>query len=459
MTPWHETQAQGVDLTLSDQDFFNRYARQQDTLYSKKPKQHSDRFGKRFSIGVNMLGWTLTVPNLMVEFDLNKTKLNNRSLVLNVRYNPKMTNHTVTPRFVFDDTGVSFQFRKYWRTGKKDNEGYNAQYQKLNLERPDTLYRNVIIKDDLGRSKTIRQAYFTPEDSVKAMNYTGDASRSVLYNRYHNLRRTLSGRMIRNARNWRAYYLGAYASFDKYDWCYGKKGEKGQLISIGATAGWSVPLLASAYPHQGGLDLDLGLNVGLPIAKYDGYRYADRTYADGAWSKQAAHYEPVPSRNSNGWAITPKYILQDIHVSLIYRFRSVASKVDLDLVGQYDMKEIQKFRDKAFAASSRQDSMKRAYEAYLDSVARRQAVIDDSTNWANYQIQRRLEAKLRINPDTTQLTPEELEQYKRIILKLDPKATKQTRKAKKAARKQAKQTQKEREGLSSNVNNAIQEKR
>ncbi len=435
--------AQGVNMSLSDEDFFSNYAHKKDTTYSKTPAQHRDAFFKRFSLGVNLAGWTMTVPNLMVEFDLNKTKLNNRSLILNARYNPRIKRHVVTPKFVFDVSGVSLQFRKYWRTGKLGKEFYYGnEFRKLHLQRPDTLFHDSIEKDYLGRETAKKIPYFTHEDSLIAEQYTGDPNRSGFYNRYHNVRRTLSGRMIEDARTWRAYYLGAYASFDKYSYCWGKRGERGRLASIGATAGWSIPLLASAYPHQGGLDLDLGVNIGLPLANYNGYKYVDREFKDGQWSNSNAHYIDVPSHNSNGWKVEPKYIVHDIHISLIYRFRSIANKVDLALVDRYNEREIQKFINKRDARASRRDSIKRAYEATTDANRRLMDAKSDSTRWAEYQTTRYLQAMLKLNPDTTQFSPEQLMEYERLILKMTPDAKKKVLKYLEKEQEKEKRTQK-----------------
>ncbi len=434
--------AQGVNMSLSDEDFFSNYAHKKDTTYSKTPAQHRDTFFKRFSLGVNLAGWTMTVPNLMVEFDLNKTKQNNRSLILNARYNPRFKRHVVTPKFVFDVSGVSLQFRKYWRTGKLGQEFYYGnEFQKLHLQRPDTLFRDSIEKDYIGRETTKKIPYFTHEDSLIAEQYTGDPNRSGFYNRYHNVRRTLSGRMIEDARTWRAYYLGAYASFDKYSYCWGKRGERGRLASIGVTAGWSIPLLASAYPHQGGLDLDLGVNIGLPFANYNGYKYVDREFKDGQWTNSHAHYQDIPSRNSNGWKIEPKYIVHDIHISLIYRFRSIANKVDLALVDRYNETEIQKFISKRDARASRRDSIKRAYEVAKDANMRLMDAKSDSTRWADYQTTRYLKAMLKLNPDTTQFSPEQLKEYERLILKMTPEAKEKVLKFKEQEKKQEKRLQ------------------
>ncbi len=437
--------AQSIDFSLSDQDFFSAYTHKKDTTYGKSLVQHRDAFYKRFSLGVNLAGWTLTVPNLMVEFDLNETELNNRSLVLNAHYNPQIKRHTVTPKFKFDVAGVSLQFRKYWRMGKQSKNDYHEDYRLLNLKRPDTLFHKITKENEWGVYEMVKIPYFTSEDSITAKKYSGDPNRSGLYNRYHNMRRRLSGRTLENARNWRAYYLGAYVSYDKYSYCFGRRGEKGHLASIGATVGWSVPLLASSYRHQGGLDLDLGINIGLPFANYDGYKYVDRKFENGEWSEEHAHYQDVPLRSSKGWEIAPKYIVHDIHVSLVYRFRSIASKVDLALVDRYQ-KTIEKFDYRKDIRVNRQDSIVRAHEQKVHTEKQRMYEETDSVGWGDYMRKRYLEAMLKLNPDTTRFTPEQLRDYQRLILKMTPeaqeKALKQQKKEKKRKANQTDSTTK-----------------
>lgn len=58
---------------------------------------------------------------------------------------------------------------------------------------------------------------------------------------------------------WRTYYWGIYAGYTKFNLMW-NKGVAGDLFQAGVTGGWEVPLYQC---KQGGLDLDLGLSIGI----------------------------------------------------------------------------------------------------------------------------------------------------------------------------------------------------
>ena len=344
--------------------------------------------------------------------------MNNRSISLFAKYRPN-TKHDIKPRFFYNRSAVRLEYRKYWRTGKVSNSYVHDEYRLLNLSKPD-LYRKVNVLDEFGDEDFVWEPYFSAKDSLKMGSYEGDAYRSNLYNRYHNLRRFLSGRTLNKARNWRAYYAGAFLGYDRYAYCFGKRGEQGHILAVGATAGWSVPLLASAYPREGGLDLDLGVNVGLPFTKWEGFRYVDKDVADyGVEGTRDPYYQAVSSRSSSTWKLNAKYLLQDVHISLVYRFRSIAKKVSLDLVDEYEQKEILRFRERANLLDEAVNLSLREASARKDSLARVAKERSDSAEWADFNTKRRLEALLLMNPDTTQFHGRDSLDYIRLILGKD----------------------------------------
>ncbi len=430
--------AQSVDFNKSPEDFFGSYVHKKDTAFSNQVYIW-DTFGKRFSLHANTFEWALTVPNIGVEFDLDETKMNNRSVLLFGKYNPN-TKHDIKPRFVFNIGAVRAEFRKYWRTGKVSYNYYHSDYELLHIVKPDTLFREVTTVNEFGQEEYHWEPYFSPKDSLKIGKYNGDSYRHMMYNRYHNIRRIISGRTINNARNWRAYYAGAFLGYDRYSYCWGKHGEQGHILAVGATGGWSIPLMASSYPREGGLDLDLGVNVGLPFAKWDGYKYVGKDVPDyGIEGTRDPYYQRVADKSSDKWKLNPKYILQDVHISLVYRFRSIGKKVSLDIVDEYEEKEIQKFKDRANGLEeainrSLQESLNR-----MDSLAVVEKNRADSAEWADYNIKRRLEAMLEMDPDTTQFHGRDSVDYIRLILGKD---TTEYRKIKEAQVKEARQIEK-----------------
>jgi len=444
--------AQNIDFNKSPEDFFGSYVHKKDTAFSNQVYIW-DTFGKRFSLHANVFEWAITVPNIGVEFDLDETKMNNRSILLFGKYNPN-TKHDIKPRFVFNLGAVRAEFRKYWRTGKVSYNYYHSDYELLHIVKPDTLFREVTTVNEFGQEEYHWEPYFSPKDSLKIGTYNGDSYRHMMYNRYHNIRRLISGRTINNARNWRAYYAGAFLGYDRYSYCWGKHGEQGHILAVGATAGWSIPLIASSYPHEGGLDLDLGVNVGLPFAKWEGYKYVDKDVADyGIEGTRDPYYQAVASKSSSKWKVNPKYILQDIHISLVYRFRSIGKKVSLDIVDEYEEKEIQKFRDRA---NSLEEAINRSLQESLnrmDSLA----IVDknraDSAEWADYNTKRRLEAMLEMDPDTTQFHGRDSVDYIRLILGRD---TTEYRKIKEAQVREARQLAKAYEDSVESVRLAFQ---
>lgn len=371
---------------------------------------YREKIIKRFSFHFNAVDWALTLPNVGIEFDFDKTAKNNRSILVFGKFNGN-TKHTVKPKFVFNLAQVRLEFRKYWRTGKIGmGDRYHEEYKKMNLIKPDTLWRKVTVVNEFGEEEEIKEPYFTPEDSLIMNDYDGDPNRGRFSNMYENARRLISTRTMENSRNWRAYYIGAFAAWNKYSYCIGKKGEQGTIYSVGAAFGWSVPILAARYPKEGGLDLDLGLNVGLPIAKYEGYRYV--------YQENNSHYTHDGRHSlSDGWGINLKHVLQDIHISLVYRFRAISHKVSLALVDDY-AKHIQAWEDRQKKVEAEKREIGELVSIRLDSIRKREAYDADSTSWADRQRRDYLVAMLEIYPDK-QLQGQDSLDYIRLILGKD----------------------------------------
>lgn len=228
-------------------------------------------FLKRWSIMTNAVDWIVATPNLGVEFDLAGNEKTRFSILMNGKYNWN-THHSIQPRIVYNVAAGSVEARKYWRTGGSIR-GAMERYTKDN--------RDTTISLPLWGFRRFR-------------------------------RNVLSGRTFMNPRVWRAYYVGVYAGYEKYTISLGRKGKQGDSYNFGFTGGWSVPL----YPFKDGrsVDLDLGLAVGAKMTAYDKFGY-DEEY--GCYTYQG----------SKGRHIVPFPVVQDIHLSFVFRFRSIGKKV------------------------------------------------------------------------------------------------------------------------------------
>lgn len=369
--------------------YFQSLLPRRDTTYSAMmEKGHKDSFLKRFSIHTNMVDWATLVPNVGLEFDLSQTPKTHWSIGVFGKYNGR-SKHT---GFLYNVQSVRVETRKYWRTGNqgkvKDHIGdgksrfQSLDYSKLDLRKP---YKESV--DSLNNP--VREPHYTGQDSVIAEQYNGDPYRGRLYNRYHQLRRLLSTRTINNPRNWRAYYIGAYAGVDKWSISFSKNGKQGTGVYAGVIAGWSIPLLTQRFPKEGSLDLDLNLHLGLKAVKYDAFQYEDDTQ----------HFVYDAASSAPGWKIVPYPVVQEINVGLVWRFRSIKNKVDLALVDEYE-RIIEKFNERRQARRSSLDAKRtEGYEKAAET-KRRNAEISDSTSYANYFHERRLRNALLLNPDT-----------------------------------------------------------
>ena len=125
-------------------------------------------------------------------------------------------------------------------------------------------------------------------------------------------RNVLSGRTFTDPRTWRAYYVGVYAGYEKYTISLGRNGKQGDSYNFGFTGGWSIPV----YPFRDGrsLDLDLGLAVGAKMTAYDEFGYDEEYGCYTYKGTRGRHFVPYP-------------VVQDIHLTFIFRFRSISKKV------------------------------------------------------------------------------------------------------------------------------------
>lgn len=448
---------------------FDRYVQQKDTAMMEFVNKHRrDKFVKRFSFHTNAVDWVTLVPNLGVEFDLNGTPRNNYSLSIFGKFNGRSKHG----KLVYNVNAVRVEGRKYWRTGKHGKaKEYYDDFERLYTDtssiyfNADTLVGHSYYVDTLGwvaKAKgvtgieSIRATSDMTQAQKDSLDFTEDSLgireskfRKWYYNTYHKVRRNItSGRTLENARNWRAYYLGVWAGIDNWSISFTGKGKQGQGVGAGLVAGYTLPLLPQRFPREGSLDLDLGLAVGWKAVKYDAYIYEDQTQ----------HYVYDPASSHPSWKIVPYPIVQDIHVSLVWRFRGIKSKVDKSLIDDYNKNWVEKYNDRATAAWNKNNAVRQKREEILEAIRESNFAMSDSTGlWDGFH-RRRLDAAMRINPDTVFVgadqrlylkifkglrSQEEQDKYLKSQQEASERVAKEaTEQAKKAAKESARQAKK-----------------
>lgn len=230
-------------------------------------------FFRMLSLHTNVVDWFLATPNATLEIDLSPYHRARYSVLLTGKINPATRNHTINPRWVYNVTSIKGELRRYWRTGSIET-AWDLENVRL---------------DSVVRDTTL----------------WGPLSKWSYFRRKH-----LSGRYKKHPRPWRAYYLGFYGAYNKFSLCIDGKGKQGSAMSLGLSAGWSVPLYKRL--DGSGWDLDIGASVGAMMPKYDEYEY----------NRESGCY--VFTKKVDG---KPTLMPQELRISLAYRFRSIDRKV------------------------------------------------------------------------------------------------------------------------------------
>lgn len=401
---------------------FDKYVQKPDTArqaYVEKYKR--DKFIKRISFHTNVIDWVTLVPNIGIEVDLKQSPRNNYSIALFGKFNGNSTHE----KFVYNVNAIRVEGRKYWRTGKfgKDDK-YHDDYVRIVTDKAsvyfnaDTLVGYSYYNDGLGRKakaegvtvneygnpiKSVREYADTLDFAEDSLGVKNNKFRAWLYNTYHKVRRNYtSGRTLDNPRNWRAYYLGLWAGIDNWSISLTGKGKQGKGIGAGVVAGYTLPLLPQKFPREGSLDLDLGLAVGLKAVKYDAYAYEEHTQ----------HYVHDRQNSQPSWTIVPYPVIQDLHVSLVWRFRGIKHKVDRSLIDDFD-KWVKEYDDRSVAEKKYSDVQDKRKEI-LKAMELRSGFKSDSASFWDTFHKRRLEAAVRIKSDTV-FTGKDHQEYLRLI--------------------------------------------
>ena len=221
----------------------------------------------RFAFKTNALEWLITIPNFGVEFDLQDSEYNNMTVGLTAKYNWNTTHNFDSwsqelnpgPPAVFNILDIRPEFRYYYRTVKATSKKKNAN-NKFDIER------------------------FLKEK--------------------------------KNARPWRAHYVGAYVNYGNYALKFGQRGYQGDVFGLGASAGYALPM----YEYKRGfIDVELGFSVGLQLAVKDVFVHNPDGFV----------YMKVTSE-SKGLHMTPFPVVSEMRVAFAWRSKSIKDKVKED---------------------------------------------------------------------------------------------------------------------------------
>lgn len=189
-----------------------------------------------WALKTNALEWLLTVPNLNFEADLSSSPYNKKTLGVTVTYNWQ-TAHKYTPYYAFNLLDIRPEFRYYFRTHLKGKD-------------------------------------------TKKKNYN-DFDEWVYY--------SLAER--KKPKEWRAYYMGAYADYANYAFKFSPEGIQGYAIGLGATVGYGIPL----YQYKKfAIDLELGASLGFVMTKYDKFAHNSEGYYYYPTEQKNLHFVPFP---------------------------------------------------------------------------------------------------------------------------------------------------------------------
>lgn len=407
---------------------FERYVQKKDTAQvAFVQKYKRDKFIKRISFHTNAVDWVTLVPNIGIEVDLKQSPRTNYSIAMFGKYNGNSTHG----KLVYNVNAFRVEGRKYWRTGKYGSgDKYYQDMVKLVTDtasiyfNADTLAGVRYYNDDIGEEAkalgvtnkdvgySIRANSEWTAEQKDSLDFAEDSLgtkkgrfRAWLYNTYNKVRRNVtSGRTLDNPRNWRAYYLGLWAGIDNWSISLTGNGKQGKGIGAGVVAGYTLPLWPQKFPREGSLDLDLGLAVGWKAVKYAAYRYEEHTQ----------HYVHDAGASQPSWKIVPYPIIQDIHVSLVWRFRGIKHKVDRSLIDDFYNKHVDSYKTRKTAAETKYMNVKSQRERLLNAMKLRSGVLADSTSFWDIFHRRRLEAAQRIKPDTV-FTGKDHQDYLRLI--------------------------------------------
>ena len=235
-------------------------------------------FIDRWAFKTNAFEWLLTIPNFGVEFDLVNSPYNQMTVGLTAKYNWN-TYHKLQPPVVFNLLDVRPEFRYYYRTTER--KAANSSDEKTKMSAKEWFDTKI----------------FTTER--------------------------------KNARPWRAQYIGAYINYASYTFKLSETGIQGHVIGLGASAGYDIPM----YQYKNGaIDVELGFSVGLQMATKEKFKHNADTYK----------YFQVTEGVKPGFHITPFPVVSELRLAFVWRHKSIKEKVQEDVEKRKMMERMEK---------------------------------------------------------------------------------------------------------------------
>lgn len=325
-----------VEFRENAESSFSQFLKR-DSIYSEWYDSLKARnLWQQFSFRFNAVSWVLGVPHVGIEFDLSGSPRNSTSIMIEGYLKPRIKWGTSKMRFSYNINAIAGEIRHYWRTGGKqtiqgkiDNRDYQGEAgfpevhdYHYHHSKKDSLKHH----DEHGAPSYEAVGVMAPHlkrDTVPGShrkivyeNEKGDTIKTAsLFKRwwqpFHYNK--LSGRYVHHPHFKRLYYIGLRAGYEKYQWLLGSAGRQGKDAYAAITFGY-VRQLAS---FRGGsyLNLDLGAGVGVEYNSYSKFAY-DSDYSC---------YKHIESHAAH---ITPYPVIKDLHVSLVYTFRSLHHKTN-----------------------------------------------------------------------------------------------------------------------------------
>ena len=226
------------------------------------------------------------------------------------------------------------------------------------------------------------------------------------------------GKRKKNPRIWRAYYWGAYASYGDYSIKLAKEGKQGSYVSVGGSFGFGIPL----YTYkQNSLDFEIGGSLGFVFTKYDAFTH----------DAESDCYPLLPEK-SKTWHIKPYPVPTNLHVSFVYRFRSIKDKYKA-----INHERVEKREAERAARQARRDSINTVRKARKDSI---QTIKDARKESIRAKMEARKDSLANSNLPSDSIKI--LEKKLKLQAKEEEKIQKEKEKAEKEKARQEKKAQK-----------------
>lgn len=285
----------------------------------------------RFSFKTNAVDWMAIIPNFGVEYQLFDSPYKFMTVGLSAKWNWSSYHGTVNgkryqPASVYDVFDLRPEFRFYYRP-TPISKSRVARANKLdaydqNISESRELLKSLraqLLKTRDEKTKEDLRKYIAAEEANIAKN---DSLKKTMKQSFPDWFMTNIWTTERkNARNWRAHYIGGYVNYANYRFKFGERGIEGKnTFGFGATAGYVLPLYEY---NKGAIDIDLGFSVGLQMAKHSVFTHSmDGNY----YSKlQEGRTWYGTQTSSDRWLPYP--VVSELRVAFVWRKTSIKHKV------------------------------------------------------------------------------------------------------------------------------------